>query len=95
MQPGRGKPRRYCSASCKAKGVPSAARRKEYKLRWQRKKRAEEVRRAQQAMRKTLDEHELMAALGKEFPKKSRRQLFHLLKRAQRKRKEVSHGRFP
>ena len=92
----RGKPRRYCSPSCRAKGMPSATKRTEYMRTQRHKKRKREIESTKQILRTVpRDVEKQLRALEPEFPEKSRRQRLHLIKRAQRKRKEVSHGRFP
>ena len=90
----RGKPRRYCSPSCRAKGMPSAAKRTEYMRTQRHKKRKREIERTQQILRTVpRDAEKQLRALEQVFPLKSRRQRLYLIKCAQRKRKEVSHGR--
>ena len=78
----RGKPRKYCSENCKAKGIPAAANRTAYTSAYRKRKqgREQEITRG---VLQTLPE-EALERLGKEFPKKSRRQLQSLVKRAQR-----------
>ncbi|MBI3245886.1 MAG: hypothetical protein HYZ50_05205 [Deltaproteobacteria bacterium] len=86
VQPGRGKPRRYCSESCKAKGIPSAAKRTEYKRKQRQQARERELRLARSVMQQTDSEQERLRLLSEAFRKqgikKNRRQLLFLLKRA-------------
>lgn len=90
--PKKGKPKRYCSASCKAKGVPSAAKRTEYARAQRHKRRRAEIRTTRRILR-AWPREEQWEMLQKAFPRKSRRQLLFLLRQAkqepQRKRKEA------
>lgn len=75
----RGKPRRFCSTRCKAKGIPSAANRAQYAKGYRKQKRAEEIEVTKRTMAgRTRTER--YAELRKRFPGKSRRQLRYLIK---------------
>ena len=89
VQARRGKPRRYCSSSCRAKGMPSAAKRTEYMRTQRQRQRKRDLDKAQRIIRKASSEQKQLELLGKEFPQKSRRQLLHLLKRATQTIQEV------
>jgi hypothetical protein len=93
VQAHRGKPRRYCSSSCRAKGMPSAAKRTGYMRTQRQRQRKRELDTAQRLRRKASSEQKQLELLGKEFPQKSRRQLLHLLKRATQTLQEVTRGR--
>lgn len=86
--PKKGKPKRYCSPSCKAKGVPSAAKRTEYTRMQRHKRRHEEILTTRRILR-VWPKDEQWEMLQKAFPRKSRRQLLFLLRQAQQKQKEV------
>lgn len=81
VQPQRGKPRRYCSQRCKAKGVPSASKRTQYVREYRRQKREQEIQTARRVLR-AWPKHEQFAQLEKQFPTKPRRELLYLIKKA-------------
>jgi len=87
VQSNKGKSRRYCSEPCKAKGVPSAAKRTEYVREQRQKQRRQELRMVKDILRKWT-EGERWQKLQKAFPKKTRRQLLYLMKKAQQKQKK-------
>jgi hypothetical protein len=82
VPPRKGKPRRYCSESCKGKGVPSAAKRPAYIRAQRRKRKKAELLDAERIVRAWPPE-EQRRMLERAFPKKSRRQLHYLLKEVQ------------
>src|SRR5262245_12918280 len=85
VQPGRGKPRRFCSDACKQKGIPSAAKRSGYALAWRHRVRDREVANARLILRAWPEERQRWLQLRRAFPRKSRRQLLYLIKQAQSK----------
>ena len=94
VQLGKGKPRRYCTESCRTKGVPSAVKKTEYMRGYRQKHREREIEKVKRTIRAFPNGiEEQLAQLEKTFPRKSRRQRLYLLKQAQRKRKEATHGR--
>jgi len=82
VQPGRGKPRRYCSESCKVRGIPSASKRTEYKRLQRQRAREREIATAQRIIRKVSSAQKQLELLGKEFPQKTPRQRRRLLEKA-------------
>jgi hypothetical protein len=92
VQPGRGKPRRYCSDRCKAKGIPSASKRTFYARGYRRRRRQKETtiaRRVIQASPKAAQFSQLRKAL----PRKKRGQIRWLLRVARLSRPPVRRGR--
>jgi hypothetical protein len=83
---GRGKPRKYCSESCKAKGIPSAAKRTEYQSMRRQRRRDEQLKLARRALRQARSQQEQIESLSKTFPQKSRRALVQLLNKARQRR---------
>jgi len=81
VQPHRGKRRRYCSGSCKAKGIPSATKRTEYAREYRHRKREAEILRTRRVLR-AWPKQEQFAELRKQFPTKPHRELLYLLRRA-------------
>jgi hypothetical protein len=87
FQAGRGKPRSFCSERCKAKGIPSAAKRTEYARTRRRRKRQREIEVAKNVLRGAPKE-ERFARLQRAFPQKTRQQLLYLRKRTEGTRRE-------
>jgi hypothetical protein len=87
VQPDRGRLRRYCSERCKAKGIPSAAKRTEYVKQRRQRRRKEDIDTTRRVLRAWM-KAEHYARLQKEFPRKSRRELLYLMKRARERGKE-------
>lgn len=92
LQPeGRGKPRRYCTDSCRAKGVPSAKKKTGYMRQHRQNLRERERLYAQRVVHKEKEKEkekqrpltlqERLRLWADEFPRKSTRQLLSLLKR--------------
>jgi hypothetical protein len=78
----RGQPRKYCSTRCRAKGIPSAAKRTEYVREYRRRKAKKDILQMQQILLQVSNPLDLTSRLEKEFPKKSRRQLNYMIKAA-------------
>lgn len=78
--PRRGKPPVYCSAACRASGIPSAQRRAAYMRTYRQKKADEELAIARVVLAGVATERRL-ATLRRRFPDKTRPQLTQLLQR--------------
>ncbi len=81
VQMGRGKPQKYCSTPCRAKGLPSAIKRTEYVRVYRAKKREQDITVTCKILQ-TYPPQEHVRRLEEEFPRKSRRQLVYLIKQA-------------
>lgn len=90
-QAAKGQPRRYCSVQCKWKGIPSAATKATYVQLWRRQRQEQEVKKVAEILLHVSLAH-LWEALHQEFPRKSRRELLSLMKRAE---KQVMEEIFP
>jgi hypothetical protein len=88
-QAGRGKPRQYCSNRCKAKGIPSYARRSAYQSERRQRRRNEKLQLARDVIRQTQSEQGQLKELSKELPQKSRRALMQLLNKARLKQRRT------
>ncbi len=82
IQPRKGKPRRYCSTPCKAKGIPSAAKQTEYARTWRHNKRAQEIETTRRILLAWPEPEQHVERVKQEFLRKSRRQVLYLVKRA-------------
>lgn len=83
VQMGHGKPRQYCSTSCRARGLPSAAKRTEYVRTYRIRKRKQEIVMTRKILRGS-PQQERLERMQQAFPRKSRRQLLYLIKQAKR-----------
>ena len=84
LQSRKGKPRKYCSATCKQKGIPSAATRTADIRERRREHRRREIEQTRQILQRWPEERGYWPRLQKEFPRKSRRELLYLSKQAKR-----------
>lgn len=84
----RGQPRKYCSQTCAAKGIPSRKNRTTYIRDYRHRNREREIEKTARILRRWPDEKQYLPRLQKEFPKKSRRQLLYLVKCASQQAKE-------
>jgi hypothetical protein len=77
----RGRPQKYCSATCKARGIPSSAKRAEYVKNYRDRERDKLVRRVQSITRgcKKSARYE---RLKRDFPGRPRKSLLYLLRLA-------------
>jgi hypothetical protein len=89
-QAGRGKPRQYCSDRCKAKGIPSYARRSAYQSERRQRRRDEKWQLARDAIREGQSEQEQIESLSKALPElKSRRACVQLLNKVRLKQRRT------
>jgi hypothetical protein len=88
----RGRPQKYCSPTCKGRGVPSAAKRAEYVKNYRKRKREEEIRRARSVFRQCRNRSDAFRRLKKIFPGRPAKSILFLMRLAQA-RKRHSRGR--
>jgi len=79
-----GKPRKFCSVSCRAKGIPSAKKRAEYTRNQRRKAKERENSIAREILDKTHSAIDRINLLRQAFPRKSLQQCWNVLKRVER-----------
>lgn len=79
-----GKPRKFCSVSCRAKGIPSAKKRAEYTRNQRRKAKERESSIAREILDKTHSAIDRINLLRQAFPRKSLQQCRNVLKRVER-----------
>jgi hypothetical protein len=79
-----GHPQKYCGPQCRAKGIPSAAKRTTYTRNQRRKVKERESRIVREILDKTPGEAERIGLLIAAFPRKSLQQQRNLVKRVER-----------
>lgn len=80
---------KYCSPSCKERGIPFASRRAEYMRKRRQSEHEKQLQLAWDAIRKGQSEEEQIALLSKALPQKSRRACVQLLNKARRRQKRT------
>jgi hypothetical protein len=80
----RGRPQKYCSAACKARGVPSAKKRSAYVSAYRTKKRHEDVRRVYDLIKRCKNRAERYALLRRTFPGRPAKSLLYVMRQAEK-----------